>query len=308
MNQLSTIDLQEKRGVLTIATGERYLRQAINMAKSCRLHNSGLPLAIVTDRPRTSVPSVFDIVIPIDPGNGAALRQKLCIDIYSPFLETLFVDSDCLIAGNLDEDFRKLGIHLVGVAGTMESMGHWYTDVETLCAHIGKPAIPRFNTGLIYVRQCNVSSKILSTARQMMDRSADFGIPNTHGQPPDEPALSLAMAMHNLEPVPGKFEIMPTHISDGFEDMDLDVVRGTCWYRVAGRVYYPRVAHFVAWRWQLSVYRREAFKLRLVRAKGPLSNALSTLIDWMYFGRNGLRSAYWCLIRLKCSNVTPDVA
>lgn len=277
---MSTAPPQSSRGVLTIATGQkRYIRLAVNMALSCRHNNPTLPLAIVTDRRREQIPNVFDVVVPVDPTHGAALRQKLFIDTYSPFQETLFIDSDCLVAGNLDEDFHRLGVHNIGIAGTLESHGHWYNDVASLCKQIGRDAIPRINSGLIFLRRSEDASHLLNTARDIIDRSAEFGIPNTHGQTSDEPALSLAMALHHVPPVANKYEFMPTHISNGFEAMDMDVIRGTCWYRIAGKIYHPRVAHFVAWRWQLPIYRREAVKLRLMTGRRTIDGSLGGMVN-----------------------------
>ena len=55
------------KGVLTIASGQpKYARQAIDLARSIRLHDLDLPLAVVTDLPAALFEGMYDFVIPWD--------------------------------------------------------------------------------------------------------------------------------------------------------------------------------------------------------------------------------------------------
>lgn len=83
-------------GLLTIAYGsQRYIRMARALALSYRRWKPSLPFCVVTDEANAEeLSAYYDVVVTIDPSQGVA--QKLCVDRYSPFDETLFVDSDCV--------------------------------------------------------------------------------------------------------------------------------------------------------------------------------------------------------------------
>ena len=48
---------------------------------------------------------------------GSGVRQKLFIDLYSPYQETLFIDSDCLVLGNLASFWTAFSGQIFGVPG-----------------------------------------------------------------------------------------------------------------------------------------------------------------------------------------------
>jgi hypothetical protein len=67
------------------------------LALSYRRQNPLRPFAIVTDDSNAKdLANYFDVVIPLNSAYGVGVVQKLNLDRYSPFDETLFVDSDCL--------------------------------------------------------------------------------------------------------------------------------------------------------------------------------------------------------------------
>jgi hypothetical protein len=91
------------RGVITLAYGHaRFAEQARSLALSLKLHAPHLRRALVTDSTDPEVLSLFTEVIPLRRDWGAGVRQKFFLDRYSPYDETLFIDSDCLALGNLD--------------------------------------------------------------------------------------------------------------------------------------------------------------------------------------------------------------
>src|SRR5207344_1742769 len=85
------------RGFLTIAYGHaRYLHMVKGMARSMRFHNPSVRLALVTDSDDSELRALFNDLIPFEPGLGTGVAQKLQVDHYSPYDQTLFIDSDCL--------------------------------------------------------------------------------------------------------------------------------------------------------------------------------------------------------------------
>ena len=83
-------------GILTLATMNDYLK-AIGLALSVRVSNPGVPIAIACSKGVTAlVKPYFDFVIDEQPGLRGFVH-KIYIDKYSPFDETLFLDSDILV-------------------------------------------------------------------------------------------------------------------------------------------------------------------------------------------------------------------
>jgi hypothetical protein len=94
-------------GFLTMAYGhDRYFRQAENMALSLKRHMLDGPLAIVTDR--KVVGPLFDIAIPMKPFSKAGVVHKVDLYNYSPFQETFFIDSDCIVTRPFQKELAAI--------------------------------------------------------------------------------------------------------------------------------------------------------------------------------------------------------
>src|SRR4051812_35474258 len=89
-------DTRAPFGVLTLATKNDYLK-AIGLALSLRVSNPGVPTAVACSAPVGELlKPYFDHVIE----EKAGLRgfvHKVYLDHYSPFDETIFLDSDVLV-------------------------------------------------------------------------------------------------------------------------------------------------------------------------------------------------------------------
>jgi hypothetical protein len=94
-------------GFITMAFGsDKYIRQAKNLALSLRQNMPGYKAAIVTDRP--DVAQVFDIVIPMPKFDQPGTIHKLDIYEYSPFHETLYIDSDSLATKSFHSQIEQI--------------------------------------------------------------------------------------------------------------------------------------------------------------------------------------------------------
>src|SRR6478609_7538916 len=85
---------------------DRYIRQAEALALSLKLHMPGIPLAVVSDQDLRG--TLFDISVPLDRSNPSGIISKLDIYKYSPFNETLFIDSDCLVSRPFPEELEEI--------------------------------------------------------------------------------------------------------------------------------------------------------------------------------------------------------
>ena len=103
------------RGFVTLATSNiKYYKMALNMLKSFRLHNPGVPFAIVCDR-ENEITAEFDDVVILEKANGD-YRDKFSLLVNAPYDENIFIEPDCLIYRNLDffwELLSKLATYLI---------------------------------------------------------------------------------------------------------------------------------------------------------------------------------------------------
>jgi hypothetical protein len=91
------------RGVLYVATGAAHTEAARRSAASVRATNPGLAVALFTDQ-AVSGPE-FDRVAPIA---APHIRSKVDYVPETPFAETLFLDTDTRVLGDLGDLFRLL--------------------------------------------------------------------------------------------------------------------------------------------------------------------------------------------------------
>jgi hypothetical protein len=257
------------RGVLTIAHGSRrYLRMAQALARSLRRHAPGLSLAVVTDAPGSHLLDLFDARLRFEPGYGRGHAQKLNIDRYSPFDETLYIDVDSLVVDPLDEVWPLFAHTAVGVVGGSTRAGWWFGDIGALCTRLGVGEIPRFNGGFVFVRRSAEATAVFETARELMGRYAELGLqPMRSGAPNDEPVLACALALHHVAGITdgGRSSRTPIGIRG---PLRIDVLGGGAAFTKEGVPVCPAVVHFCGWRSRGFHYQREALKLRLVDGLG----------------------------------------
>ena len=118
------------RGVIYISTGDKSYNEALTSAKSLKKFNPELSVTMYTDK-READP-VFDNFVIIEQPEYSV--QDKALNIWkTPYEETLYLDSDTYITGDLGEYFEVL--EYCDFAGTIESArGFWYN---------GKMDLPR---------------------------------------------------------------------------------------------------------------------------------------------------------------------
>ncbi|MEM6584694.1 MAG: hypothetical protein AAF692_02965, partial [Pseudomonadota bacterium] len=83
-------------GFITMAFGDqRYVEQAVNLALSVKRHMPHQKIALITDREERVAP--FDEQVRMEDAAVAGTVLKRKMYEYSPYEETLFIDSDCLV-------------------------------------------------------------------------------------------------------------------------------------------------------------------------------------------------------------------
>ncbi|TDG35293.1 hypothetical protein EZJ43_14455 [Pedobacter changchengzhani] len=265
------------RNIITLATGKKfYFDLAINLARSFILWNrdSNIDFYIVTDLPnQLPLDLLNDIkIISIQPNEfGLGFTPKLFLDKVAPPGQTLFIDSDCLIFGNLIKVFERFKGKKVSVVGDYITNGEWFGDIRLICEKFNIPHLPKFNGGIYYLESSEKASEVYSLAREIEKKYDEIGFVRLRNRPNDEVIMALAMQIHNMEPLIDDGTIMsdPQACQGGYE---IDVISGERWLlnsfkHPLHQSWYPfkkvepLVVHFLGSYTQNYPYKREVYRL-----------------------------------------------
>jgi hypothetical protein len=263
-----------QRGILTLAFGgDRYIEMAKTLGRSLRLHAPHIPVALVTDSLDTELKTLFTQLVPLESGFGTNVRQKLHLDSYSPFNETLYIDSDCIVVGDLEsiwsafhgQDFAVAGRQLLKKGETDP-----FLDVNFILDAFRLSELPKFNGGIYYFTNSPRALQLFSEARRLLANSRDLRFREFRQDGPnDEAIFSVAMALNGLRPIPIDEGGMWTPIG-AKGHIHLDVLRGSCRFIKYGKVVQPEIIHF-AGRWAFCFeYRKAAEQLRLLQLQSTM--------------------------------------
>jgi hypothetical protein len=277
------------RGIITLAYGHaRFIEQARSLAHSLQLHAPLLPRTLITDSKNPTILRQFTEVIPYRPEYGSGVRQKLFLDRYSPYVQTLFIDSDCLVLGNLDAFWSTFAGQCFGVPGyryLQKGSTDPYLDVDHVLESLHVTKLPKFNGGTYYFTRSPEARDFFATARNMLDnwralRLCEF----RRDGPGDESLYSLAMAVHHIDPTSMGAGGMWTPV--GYKGpLLLDALKGTCSFEKEGMKLTPEIIHFPGEYVYSFAYARERAKLRarIEGEKTPMSTLAASFV----------RSALW---------------
>lgn len=138
--------MERERGIVYIAVGEGFVRDAERSAHSARRQHPDLPICLFSDVPSTD--PVFDVKREI---TNPHRRSKLDCIINTPFRETLYLDSDTRIVGSITEPFGLLGRY--DFAACHVENRHPVTSVTARLKADGvDPGFTGFNGGVFYYR------------------------------------------------------------------------------------------------------------------------------------------------------------
>ena len=153
----------KSRGFVTMATGdEKYYQFARNLLYSYRLHNKKLPFGIICDRENEYTRDFDDVVVIENPTFTYSDKFRVFVD--SPYEETVFIESDCLVYRNLDEMFELLagGDDYTAFGVNDDNIKVWFSKPEQLRGTFGDmfTSIPVFNPGYLFIRKSPLTEKI----------------------------------------------------------------------------------------------------------------------------------------------------
>jgi hypothetical protein len=237
------------RGIITYAAGKSSnIKRAKALARSLMLHDPTLMRAIITDSTERELGDLFTYQIHLRPGYGPERRQKLFLDRYTPFDETLFLDSASLAVHKLDSFWSSFKDVPFGVCGTRVHEPDEVKeglDLPFLLDKFNLTSLPDFSGAAYYFKRSAGSKAVFETARNLGERAAELRfIPSGSigAVPSDEAIFSLAMALHGLSGTDMRGGGLFTAI-DSTTNLHIDVQRGTCTLAKRGLVHKPVVLH-----------------------------------------------------------------
>ena len=264
------------KGIITIAHGKpRYLKMALNLGRALKYNSPKIPRVVVSDAPPEYFRGLFDQVIPINRDYGRNVEQKLHLDLYSPFDQTLFIDADSLVTRDMDPiftDYEGMSFTSPGFVHLSRGMdpGQWDLDLDAVLDRFKVHALPKFNGGLYYFEKNETARALFETARDLMKNYKDYGIADFRGcGPPDEILLSIAMACHAQDVVADEGRFMRTLF--GLQGkLQMDTLGGGSSFNKSGGMVEPSIVHFASWGIYHPAYARECVKLRATVDPEPL--------------------------------------
>ncbi len=293
-------------GVITLAHGNpKFVRYAVALARSLVLHNPGVPRAIITDADDPVVKSLFDFVIPVRAAYGGNVRQKVHLDLYTPFENSLFIDSDSLVVKCLDEPllpFRNEPF-AIPIMGRLTRGGEeWFVDTDFILDHFGLESVPQFNSGAIWFTKHAQSQRVFDTARDILGRFRELRFHEFKKDgPADEPIFAVSMALNGVAGVEDHGGLMRTPI--GLEGkLTIDSLKGTCRFVKYGEVVSPAICHFADFTTH-STYRREQLKLAYQFSKKRLLRACAPVVPGPYVFLAGWSTTLLHRVRRTYANV-----
>ena len=206
------------KGVLYIATREKYLKEAEKSAESLKKHNPDLPITLETCEKLTPTNGVFDSVIIRDDYRkdfeDSLLEYRHCL-----YDKTLFLDSDTYICDDVTDIFEMLD--------TYDIVGCYDPTRNGNVNHRHKSNVPesfpQINTGVLAFNdnhsvyslfeswrntQDEIRDKIQANLNQPAFRIAVYNWDNSIGILPPEYNIRLGNVTGNLCFASGKIKII----------------------------------------------------------------------------------------------------
>lgn len=267
-----------QRQVITLATGKKlYVDLAVHLARSFVKWNDPELIAfiIVTDLPAfipADVRAWVKTIVIEEGAFGLGFSPKLHLDKVAPAGQTLFIDGDCLIFGNIELIFEQFLGKTVSVLGGYISDGEWFGDVKHILQQFNLVQMPKFNGGIYYLENGAVAKSVYETARELETRYDEIGFKRLRNRPNDEVIMALAMELHQMPPLIDDGTVMsdPQACPGGYK---IDAVSGERWLinppkpHPLHQDWYPFekvepfIFHFLGYYTKHYPYRREVFRL-----------------------------------------------
>jgi hypothetical protein len=253
-----------QRGVLTMAYGKNYyIRMAKTLAKSLKLHSDQTARAIVTDSDDPELRQLYDVCIPLRREWGSGLKQKLYLDKYTCFEETLFVDSDSIVFKDVErlwEFFSNVSFGVEGVQAR-EGKAFWnLMDISKTISLLNLNSIPLFNGGMYHFKNDDTAAEVFRKAREVATDYERFDLGEKFIT--EEPVFAIALASSGIDAVSDEMGLTMRTPYKMIGNINVDVLKGVASFNKNGRHVSPAIVHFAGNACPFE-YKRERLKLDL---------------------------------------------
>lgn len=232
------------KGILTLAIGRKYNKQAKYLAYSCILHSPWLPRAIITDDCEY-FSRLYDITIQYTEDMGDPFSVKLKLHRYSPFGETLFLDADTLVYTDLRFMWDYFGNQSVVYNGSCEKKGNWYfKEISDILIKYNIPWVGKLNSGVFLFKKDVQAVTAFDYAIDLHKNHNDGEVPFFRKKMlPDEPFLAIAFGKYNQLPKEQDYGRLGRSLIHA-KVIKLDITKGISSLIKRGSLVFPAVVHF----------------------------------------------------------------
>lgn len=248
---MKTPEKTNKVGVITIAFGKRrYLKQAEALAHSLRYNMPDMPIALVSDIAEDH--PLFDHTIPIDLSRGYGVLQKAWLNDYSPFEESLFIDSDCLVTRPFHKELAEISRRdFTPAMGRYflppERDDFYFEDFEKTLEKLNIKRFPKFNGGIYFFKRNDKADAVFNKAREIAQKGPELGLKIFDGGTvADETVIGLAMEVLGIDDLYYDQGNLMRSLIDSKGPVEIDVLGGGCHFIKGKEDVTPAICHFAA--------------------------------------------------------------
>lgn len=223
-----------------------------------------VPLAVVTDSERLG--AAADIIIPPLSGLPVGVVQKVFLDHYTPFKETLFIDSDCIVTRPFADELEQIRdfdfTPAIETVTPADGEDEYIDDLPATLRSIGGSSFPKFNGGVYFFREGKLSKSIFTIARDIHTNYRQYGIKAfDNSGPGEETVFALALAKLGVDRLyhdGGRLMRTPTGLKGRIH---IEPLGGGCSFERLDGVVSPAICHFAGPYLLRPEYRLAAYSL-----------------------------------------------
>lgn len=195
------------RGYVTAAYGHKvYLEQALCLLLSYRFHQDENPFTLVTDEVLAKLcrelkyDTYFDKIIILGNDKLHHFEGKLHAALQTPYDDTIYFDSDCLLIKEPDTLWKELSLSDFCVPGGIYTGGTYaHINMTEWLKHNHISYLPVFNAGVF--RYNHEGKKIVEAALDIMKHHEQYKLPQADGGLNEQVALGIAMSQRKVMPL-----------------------------------------------------------------------------------------------------------
>lgn len=184
------------QGVIYVATGEKYIAEALASAASLKARSPALPVCFFTDQALTS--SLVDQIIPLEQAKYHPTLKPRCLAA-SPFDRTLFLDTDTYVCADLSGMFALLDrFDLAAVHDNHAFQGSALRHLADVMTSVPE-AFVQFNGGVILFRRSPAMTELFKRWIQLIERNERLAAERGGKHQRDQTALREAIYESSLQ-------------------------------------------------------------------------------------------------------------